>query len=212
MPDRDRVQAFVALVEQGQYVEALEGFYHPHASMQDNQQEPRLGRDRLIADERATMARFETMKTDPVTDLLIDGDKVVIRWRFTFTPAQGPAMIMEEVALQRWEGRPHRRGALLLRSAADPSAPGRLNWPDEPTGHDEVAKSWFCSKNFTGLLELGRSRSYIPEASDSAGFVTLRFAAHNSILFPPGRLRPRPETANFQLGRTRVTTSMIKSR
>jgi ketosteroid isomerase-like protein len=72
--------------------------------MQDNQQAPRLGRERLIADERATMARFATMKTDPVTDLLVDGDKVTIRWKFTFTPAEGPPMVMEEIALQRWDG------------------------------------------------------------------------------------------------------------
>lgn len=104
MPSRDRVEAFVALVEQARYVEALEGFYHPHASMQDNQRPPRLGLDRLVADERATMARFARMQTDPVTDLLIDGDKVMVRWRFTFTPAEGPAMVMEEIALQRWEG------------------------------------------------------------------------------------------------------------
>ena len=104
MPARDRVQAFVALVEAARYVEALEQFYHPDASMRDNQQEPRLGLERLIADEKATMARFAAMKTDPVTDLLIDGDKVMIRWRFTFTPAEGPAMIMEELALQRWDG------------------------------------------------------------------------------------------------------------
>ena len=104
MPARDRVRAFVDLVEQAKYVEALEQFYHPHASMQDNQQEPRRGLERLIADEKATMARFATMKTDPVTDLLVDGDKVMIRWKFTFTPAQGPPMVMEEIALQRWEG------------------------------------------------------------------------------------------------------------
>jgi ketosteroid isomerase-like protein len=104
MPTRDRVQAFVALVEAARYVEALEQFYHRDASMQDNQQPPRLGLDKLIADERATMARFQTMKTDPVSDLLIDGDKVMIRWRFTFTPAEGPPMVMEEIALQRWAG------------------------------------------------------------------------------------------------------------
>jgi SnoaL-like polyketide cyclase len=104
MPARDRVAAFVAAVEAGRYVEAIEEFYHPNASMQDNQQPPRVGRERLIADERATMAMFATMKTDPVEDLLIDGDKVMVRWRFTFTPAEGPAMIMEELALQRWAG------------------------------------------------------------------------------------------------------------
>ncbi|THD70110.1 nuclear transport factor 2 family protein [Phenylobacterium sp.] len=104
MPTRERVQAFVALVEGARYVEALEQFYHPGATMQDNQQPPRVGLERLIADERATMARFVHMKTDPVTDLLIDGDKVAIRWRFTFTPSEGPPMVMEELALQRWDG------------------------------------------------------------------------------------------------------------
>ncbi|HEX2815986.1 MAG TPA: nuclear transport factor 2 family protein [Phenylobacterium sp.] len=104
MPARDRVQAFVTLVEGAHYVEALEQFYHPDATMQDNQQPPRLGLERLIADERATMARFQTMATDKVTDLLIDGDKVTIRWRFTFTPAEGPPMVMEEITLQRWAG------------------------------------------------------------------------------------------------------------
>jgi hypothetical protein len=104
MPSQDRVRAFVALVEGAHYVEALEQFYHPDATMQDNQQPPRLGLERLIADERATMARFATMATDPVTDLIIDGDKVMIRWKFTFTPAEGPPMIMEELTLQRWSG------------------------------------------------------------------------------------------------------------
>jgi ketosteroid isomerase-like protein len=92
------------MVEQAKYVEALEQFYHPQASMQDNQQEPRCGLERLLADERATMARFQTMRTEPVTDLLIDGDKVVIRWKFVFTPAEGATVVMEEIALQRWDG------------------------------------------------------------------------------------------------------------
>ncbi|HEY0438127.1 MAG TPA: nuclear transport factor 2 family protein [Phenylobacterium sp.] len=104
MPARETVAAFVALVEAGRYVEALEQFYHPDATMQDNQRPPRMGLERLIADERATMARFAAMRTDPVEDLLIDGDKVVVRWRFVFTPAEGAPMIMEELSLQRWAG------------------------------------------------------------------------------------------------------------
>lgn len=118
MPTRERVQAFVALVEQAKYVEALEQFYHRDAWMQDNQQPPRLGLERLIADERATMARFATMKTDPVTDLLIDGDKVrsagnsPSRQRRA-RPCDGgdhPATVVR---------RPDRRGTVLLRPAPD---------------------------------------------------------------------------------------------
>lgn len=103
MPSRDRVLALVAMVEKAQFVEAIEEFYHPHASMQENQDPPRVGRDRLIA-ERATMARFKAMIVHPVETLLIDGDRALIRWRFEFVPPDGPPMLLEELALQRWEG------------------------------------------------------------------------------------------------------------
>jgi ketosteroid isomerase-like protein len=104
MPSRERVLALVAMVEKARFVEAIEEFYHPHASMQENQDPPRVGRELLIAEERATMARFKTMITHPVETLLIDGDHVVIRWRFEFAPPQGPPVTLEELALQRWEG------------------------------------------------------------------------------------------------------------
>ena len=104
MPSRERVLALIALVEKAQFVEAIEQFYHPHASMQENQDPPRVGRDLLVAEERATMARFQAMSTHPVETLLVDGDQVVIRWRFEFTPPQGPPIVLEELALQRWEG------------------------------------------------------------------------------------------------------------
>ena len=104
MPSRERVLALVAMVEKAQFVEAIEEFYHPHASMQENQEAPRVGRDLLVAEERATMARFQTMRTHAVETLLIDGDNVVIRWRFEFTPPQGQTSVLEELALQRWEG------------------------------------------------------------------------------------------------------------
>jgi hypothetical protein len=104
MPSRERVQALVAMVEKSQFVEAIEEFYHPHASMQENQNPPRVGRDALVAEERTTMARFKSMTTHPVETLLIDGDQVVIRWTFEFIPPVGPPMVLQELALQRWEG------------------------------------------------------------------------------------------------------------
>jgi len=104
MPSRERVLALIAMVEKARFVEAIEEFYHPHASMQENQDPPRVGRERLIAEERATMARFKTMITHPVETLLIDGDQTLIRWRFEFVPPGGPPMMLEELALQRWEG------------------------------------------------------------------------------------------------------------
>ena len=104
MPAQDRVHAFVAMVMSGRHDQAILDFYHPDASMQENQDPPREGRDKLVAQERATMARFAEIGTELLEPPLVDGDRVVVRWRFTFRPAEGPSMAMEELALQRWSG------------------------------------------------------------------------------------------------------------
>lgn len=104
MPSRERVAAFVALVEANRHVEAIETFYHPHASMQENQQPPRVGRDALVAGERRMLAS-NRVHTHPADVVLVDGNRSVVRWRFQFTPIEGgPTLVLKELALQRWEG------------------------------------------------------------------------------------------------------------
>ena len=104
MPSRQTVRAFIELVEQGQYVEAIEQFYAPHASMQENSQPPRRGRDTLVAYEKAVMAACSAMRTLPVESVLVDGDFVVIHWVFEFTRHSGKTLRIDELAHQRWEG------------------------------------------------------------------------------------------------------------
>ena len=48
MPSRERVEALIARVEAGKYVEAIGEFYAEDASMQENLQPPRKGRDALV--------------------------------------------------------------------------------------------------------------------------------------------------------------------
>ena len=85
------------------------------------------------------MARFQTMQTDRVTDLPIDGDKVVIRWKFTFTPADGPAMTMEEITLQRRAGDCIAEERFFHDPRQTRPTP-RSDGSCELTGHDAVAK------------------------------------------------------------------------
>lgn len=103
MPDRSTVQAFVAEVEAGRFVEAIEAFYAPGASMQENGDPPRVGRDALVAGEKAALAR-STITGHSVGPALIDGDHVAIRWRFELTGKDGETKVLEEVAWQRWDG------------------------------------------------------------------------------------------------------------
>ncbi|MGC1173687.1 nuclear transport factor 2 family protein [Polaromonas sp.] len=104
MPSRQTVQDFIAMVEQGHYVEAIEQFYAPDASMQENSQPPRRGRDTLVTYERAVIAACSAMRTLPVESFLVDGDFVVIHWVFEFTRNSGKTMRIDELAHQRWQG------------------------------------------------------------------------------------------------------------
>src|SRR6267142_2717702 len=49
MPTRERVQAFVAMVEANEFVEAISQFYTDDATMQENLGAVRVGRDALVA-------------------------------------------------------------------------------------------------------------------------------------------------------------------
>ena len=104
MPCRERVQAFIALVEQGEYVKAIEDFYHPDASMQENGLPPRVGRQALVEHERKVLAGLQRMRTRRVQTHLVDGDRVVINWVFEMTGSDGVTRVMDELALQSWDG------------------------------------------------------------------------------------------------------------
>jgi hypothetical protein len=104
MPDRDVVARFVAMVESGDYVGAIERFYADEASMQENSDPPRIGRATLTAGERLVMAGFKSITAKRVGPVLIDGDQVGVRWSFVFEPHDGPKRTLEEIAWQRWRG------------------------------------------------------------------------------------------------------------
>ena len=104
MPSRPTVEAFVKLVEAGDYVGAIEQFYAPDASTRENTAAPAVGRDALVAKERGVMASFARIEASRIGPSLIDGDSVAARWKFTFTGADGAVRTLEEIAWQSWRG------------------------------------------------------------------------------------------------------------
>ena len=104
MPKRETVEAFISLVEAGNFDTAMERFYDNDATMQENQDQPRQGLATLIERERQTMARSRNIKAKCVRPVLIEGDTVVIRWLFEFELNDGRKLILDEVAHQRWRG------------------------------------------------------------------------------------------------------------
>jgi len=104
MPSRETVDAFVAQVLRGEHVEAIRDWYADDASMQENQDAPRVGREVLMEGERQMLARVATVKTELLSPPVVDGDRVAIHWRFTFTSRKGHVNSFEEIAWQTWRG------------------------------------------------------------------------------------------------------------
>jgi SnoaL-like domain len=104
MPDTATLERFIARVEANAHAEAIEEFYAPHASMQENGAPPRVGRDLLVARERQVLARARRVESACVRPVLVHGEIVVIRWKFHFEWHDGSTTDMEELAWQRWEG------------------------------------------------------------------------------------------------------------
>jgi hypothetical protein len=104
MPTAETLERFIARVEQNAHVEAIEEFYAPNASMQENQTPPRVGRDMLVEGERRTLSLARSVTSSCVRPIFVHGDRVVIRWIFRFEWLDGSVTDMEELACQRWDG------------------------------------------------------------------------------------------------------------
>lgn len=104
MPNAATLERFIARVESNAHAEAIEEFYTEDASMRENMNPPRVGRDALVANERAVLARARSVHSRCVRPVFVDGDTVVVRWVFRFEGHDGRVRELEELAYQRWRG------------------------------------------------------------------------------------------------------------
>jgi ketosteroid isomerase-like protein len=103
MPSRARLDEFIAVVESGDHAGAVERYYTEDASMQENAAPPRVGRDVLVAHERAVLARMSHVFSKAITSVA-EGDRVAIHWNFELTEKSGKVHRFDEIALQEWRG------------------------------------------------------------------------------------------------------------
>ena len=104
MPSTIALESFIARVESNAHVEAIRDFYADDASMRENFEAPRVGRDVLMAHEAKVMERVASVRSECVRPVFTYGDHVVIRWIFEFAFKDGSTARIEELAYQRWDG------------------------------------------------------------------------------------------------------------
>src|SRR3954468_770950 len=88
MPSRALLDEFIAVVESGDHAGAIERYYTEDASMQENAAAPRVGRDVLVAHERAALARMSHVYSKAISSVL-EVDRVAIHWNFELTEKSG---------------------------------------------------------------------------------------------------------------------------
>ena len=120
-PTLERVRSFIARVEQQDYVGAIMHFYHADATMQENMGEIRRGRDALLANEMELVLRIGSTPARKVERFAINGRLVFINWVFEMPLPSGEYRLLDEIAMQEWDGDRIRRERFYY----DPAQLGR---------------------------------------------------------------------------------------
>ena len=161
MPSAETLERFIARVEENAHVEAIEEFYLPEASMQENEAPPRIGRDTLVAHERRALSRARSVRSRCVRPVLVQGDVVVVRWRFRFEGHDGLVRELEELAWQQWRGERILAERFFYDPAQFAPKPATEPEPPLPIRRSEMADA-------AAMLDLQR-RAFAEEGRRSPG-------------------------------------------
>ncbi len=109
MPDFETIEKFILAVEQNPHDKVIEEFYTDDATMQENQNEPRVGKVHLIKNEQIMLSKALTVDSKCIRPFFQTENKVIIKWKFRFVWKNNTVTEIEEIAYQEWEGNKIKR-------------------------------------------------------------------------------------------------------
>lgn len=103
---RKSLDQYVALVEAGTTVAAIERFYADDVIVFENRELARAGREACVKFESDNLARQPKPPRIKCRGQGVDEDrgKTFVQWEIRFVSPQGRLMFLEEVAVQKWSG------------------------------------------------------------------------------------------------------------
>ena len=102
MSVQENVKRLIAMVEEGKFLEAIQQFYADDATMQENNDPPRVGLPALLEREQQFLNTIQAMRVHRAVSFLANGDRAAINWIFETTDGQGKRRRLDEVAYQLW--------------------------------------------------------------------------------------------------------------
>ncbi|MEM6397724.1 MAG: nuclear transport factor 2 family protein [Bacteroidota bacterium] len=104
MPTRESIENFIKAVEEQPHDQVISNYYTEDASIQENQNEPRIGIENLVGNEKKMLKKAIKVHSKCVKPFFHFEDRVVIRWKFRFEWMDGSITEIEEIAYQKWQG------------------------------------------------------------------------------------------------------------
>ena len=104
MPSKKTLENFIQAVEEQPHDEVIKAYYTEDASIQENQEVPRVGIETLIKNEQKMLQRALKVHSECIRPYFQMDEKVIIRWKFRFDWKDGSFSEIEEIAYQQWMG------------------------------------------------------------------------------------------------------------
>ena len=104
MPALSTIESFIQAVEERPHDQVIQDFYTEDASIQENQNAPRVGKKLLLKYERAALQKADKVESRCIRPFFVEENQVIIRWQFKFYWKNQTVSEIEEVARQVWEG------------------------------------------------------------------------------------------------------------
>lgn len=104
MPSKEIVENFITAVENEAHDKVIAQFYADDASIQENQNAPRVGKEHLIKNEQGMLSKAQSVRSKCIRPYFQTDHKVVIKWCFRFEWKDNSVTEIEELTYQEWEG------------------------------------------------------------------------------------------------------------
>ncbi len=91
------------MIIDGQFIEAMEQFYHDQVQMRDNHRPACIGKAANLQREQAYVAGLIKFKTAKVLNFAVHDQVSMVEWHLHFTHQQLGEVNQRQVAVQRWQ-------------------------------------------------------------------------------------------------------------
>lgn len=98
----EKVDELNSMIQQGKVLEAFEKFYAADVTMQENEDQPTVGKDACRINEEAFVNNILEFRKADIQNVVIGDRLSIVQWDFDFTHKDWGIRNYNQIAVQRW--------------------------------------------------------------------------------------------------------------